>query len=322
MALLWVVWRDNKRIQQAEQNSPSMKSGEKGEAVHLLQAALILNGIDVPHHGVTKGVRNDNYLQETQTAVRAAEKKFGLTIQDQGIAGKQVIGALDRECNKFYTAHAGHFGRDLAVSDAPRALRKVGSALSGLRTLRAHMTALPSNPSPLTVVNEALRVHFRLLAPGVARRPVARIATLGDIQRIIDTYQRMQFVLRGATFTFQDGIPFNGVKTAAESNTGSERVTFGPNFADFDGPIDKRIGNESRVAVVLHESMHSVDISGTSGDDEIHISEFDPAYDLQPANLSMFNPSSYASFAAHVFRGQDPQPRFGLGPGSRGLDAK
>lgn len=319
MALSWVVWRDNKRIQQAEQNSPSMKSGEKGEAVHLLQAALILNEIDVPHHGVTNGVRNDNYLQETQSAVREAEKKFGLSIQDQGIAGKQVIGALDRECNKFYASHAGHFGSDLAVKDAPRAQLKVQSALNGLLALRAQMTALPGTPSPFAVVNEALSVHFRLIAPGVTVRPFARPATLGDIQRIIDTYQRMQFVLRGATFTFQDGIPFNGVKTAAESNTGSERVTFGPNFADFDGPIDSRIGDESRVAVILHESMHSVDASGNSGRDEVHISEFEPAYDLQPANLSMFNPSSYASFAAHLDEGEDPDPRFGLGPDSRGL---
>ena len=319
MALSWVIWRDNKRVQQAEQNSPSMKAGEKGDHVHFLQAALILNEIDVPHHGITKGVKNDNYLQETQAAVRAAEKKFGLSIQDQGIAGKQVIGALDRECNKFYQAHAGHFGSDLAVKDAPRALQKVRSALTGLLSLRAQMTAVPDNPSPLTLVNEALRVHFRLIAPGGTRRPVARTATLGDIQRIIDTFQRMQFVLRGSTFTFRDGIPVNGVKTAAESETGSERVTFGPNFADFDGPIDSAIGDESRVAVVLHECMHSVDFSGSSGRDEIHISEFDPAYDLQPADLSMFNPSSYASFAAHLHEGEDPNPRFGLGADSRGL---
>ncbi len=319
MALSWVVWRDNKRVQQAAENSPSMKTGEKGDHVHFLQAALILNEIDVPHHGITNGVKNDNYLQETQAAVRAAERKFGLSIQDQGIAGKQVIGALDRECNKFYTSHAGNFGSDLAVSDAPRALAKVRKALTALLSLRAQMMTLPGAASPLTLVNVALRVHFRLMAPGVTGRPVARPASLGDIQRIMDTYQRMQFVLRGATFTFQDGIPVNGVKTAAESNTGSERVTFGPNFANFDGPIDSAIGNESRVAVILHESMHSVDISGSSGRDEIHISEFDPSYDLQPANLSMFNPSSYASFAAHIDEGEDPDPRFGLGPDSRGL---
>ena len=86
--------------------------------------------------------------------------------------------------------------------------------------------------------------------------------------------------------------------------------------ATVDGPIDKAIGDESRVAVVLHECMHSVDFSGTSGSDDIHISEFDPAYDVQPANQSIFNPSSYASFAAHMHEGEDPSPRFGLARGS------
>jgi hypothetical protein len=46
-------------------------------------------------------------------------------------------------------------------------------------------------------------------------------------------------------------------------------------------------------------------------------SEFDPAYNTQPANLSIFNPKSYAGFAAHVFNGplRDPNPRFERGNG-------
>jgi len=108
---------------------------------------------------------------------------------------------------------------------------------------------------------------------------------------------------------------------------------FGPYFRSFsaDQPIRPRppgvpgaqfpfghfIGPNSRAAILIHEGMHAVDASLTSGNLGIHISEFSPAYDTQPANLSMFNPSSYAGFAAHVANGAagDPNPRFGLGNG-------
>jgi hypothetical protein len=317
------MWRDNQRVQQAERNSPSMKPGEKGDAVHLLQAALILNNIDVPHHGVTNGVKNDNYLSETQAAVRAAEQRFNLT-RDNGIAGQQVIQALDRATDKFYTDRVGHFGRDLAVQDAPRAAEKVERAINAVRALRDHVAGAPSTPSPFTVANAALRTHFRLLTPGTTGPGFTRAATAADLDRILRTYVDIAFVLRAATFAFRDAIPFNGVKTAAESPTNSRRVDFGPAYRDFqDSPSDLiggRIGKASRVAVCIHESMHAVDATNTSGNAPIHISEFDPAYDTQPADLSLVNPSSYASFAAHVFAGSDPQPRFGLGPQSRGLE--
>jgi hypothetical protein len=322
MALSWEVWRNDERIKKAANNNPSMKFGEKGQAVHLLQAALILNEIDVPHHGIgDNGLQNNNYLNETQAAVRQAEGKFGLSLHDKGIAGKQVIGALDNANNRFYTSNKGHFGSDLAVQDAPRAQTKVQSALTGLAALRAAMN-LPKPVGLNTVVSQALRVHFRLLAPGTTGPGVARQATIADIDRIIATYRNILFVLRGATFTFRDGIPVNGVKIAAESFEGSRRVTFGPAFRDFGNNTDLiggPIGKESRAAVVIHESMHAVDDSHTSGQRNIHISEFQAAYDVQPADLSLFNPSSYASFAAHVALGRDPQPRFGLGPNSRGL---
>jgi hypothetical protein len=62
---------------------------------------------------------------------------------------------------------------------------------------------------------------------------------------------------------------------------------------------------------VIHESVHVFD--GISGQPNVHISEFLPAYDAQSADLSIHNPSSYAGFAAHIHKGSDPSPRFGLG---------
>jgi hypothetical protein len=41
------------------------------------------------------------------------------------------------------------------------------------------------------------------------------------------------------------------------------------------------------VAVLIHESMHSVDTSGKSGRKDIHIPEFDAAYGSQPADKAL-----------------------------------
>lgn len=61
----------------------------------------------------------------------------------------------------------------------------------------------------------------------------------------------------------------------------------------------------------MHEGVHVFD--GQSGARNAHISEFDPAYDRQSADLSLHNPSSFAGFAAHIVNNGDPSPRFGLG---------
>ena len=321
MTLAWTIWKDNQRIQRAENSNPSMKHGESGLPVHLLQAALILHGFDVPHHGVTGDppVQNNNYLNETQSAVRQCETRFGLT-QDTGIAGREVIGRLDKESDTFYTAHAGHFGAALARTDVGPAVAKIASAMLGLGFLKAN--ALPA--STLTLVNDALRVHFRLLPPGSTGDGIRRPRTTADIDRILSTFTDIAGVLNSSATSFEDDIPENGVKTAAESPTGSRRVRFGPAFRDFTiTPVDLtggRIGPNSRIAILIHEGMHAVDTSNTSGDNKTtHFSEFEARYNTQPADRSLFNPSSYASFAAHIANNGDPSPRFGLGPGSRGL---
>jgi peptidoglycan hydrolase-like protein with peptidoglycan-binding domain len=315
MAVSWIVWKDNDRIKRAERDAPAMRHGERGLGLHLLQAALILNGFDVPSHGV---ITKNSYGNDTDAAVRRVEQRFTLSIQDTGIAGTQVIGALDREADKFYKDHAGHFGRDLGVQDAGLALSKIDAARNALVAVRATLqpTPIPTPPAlpfPFPVAQDALAFHFRLLVGAAGPAPM-RAATIADLDKIIKTYLDITFVLRGATFTFQDGIPTNGVKIVAEAALGKQRPLLGPFYRDFDAPFAAKVGKDSRVAVLIHESMHSVDASGKSGRKDIHISEFDTAYNTQPPDKSLLNPSSYAGFAAHVFLGRDPRPRFGLGP--------
>jgi hypothetical protein len=319
MALSWEPWRNNQRVQRAENNNPPMQSGESGEHVHLLQAALVLQAFDVPHHGVTgrPPQQNNNFLTETQSAVRECEARFNLT-RDVGIAGQEVVQRLDQENNTLYTTRTGHFGAALARTDIGRAVGKIASATMGLTFLNTGV--LP--PTTLNLVNEALRVHFRLLPPGTTGDGIRRARTAGDLDRILNTYRQISGVLSSGATSFLDGIPVNGAKTAAEANTGSRQITFGPAFRDFTiRPTDLtggEIGPNSRAAVLIHEGMHSVDDSGTSGNDPIHISEFDTAlYDNQRADFSLFNPSSYAGFAAHVANNGDPSPRFGLGANAR-----
>jgi len=320
MALSWEPWRADQRIQRAENNNPPMKTGESGQPVHLLQASLVLQGFNIPHHGVTgKPPRqNNNFLSETQAAVRACEGKFGLT-PDIGIAGQEVIRRLDVENNTLYTSRAGHFGAALARTDVGLAVGKIASATLALSFLKANVVPPPT----LTLVQDALRVHFRLLPPGATGDGIRRPRTTADIDRILNQFMLISGVLNGSATSFLDGIPFNGAKTAAEADTGSRRIRFGPAFRDFTlTPVDLtggRIGPNSRAAILIHEGMHAVDNSNTSGNDNIHISEFEPGYATQRADLSLFNPSSYASFAAHIANGGDPPVRFGLGPGARGL---
>ena len=165
------------------------------------------------------------------------------------------------------------------------------------------------------LVDDALSVHFRLLPPGSTSDGIWRARVPADLDRIIKTFTDLASVLNSGATTFEDGIPVNGVKTAAESNTGSRVVRFGPFYRDFDAPFGALIGPHSRAAIVIHEGTHSVDTTGRSGDRDVHISEFDPRYDRQTADRSVLNPSSYAGFAAHIANNGDPTPRFGLGLG-------
>jgi peptidoglycan hydrolase-like protein with peptidoglycan-binding domain len=316
MTLSWEVWRGEQRVQRAELSNPSFKPGESGQPVHLLQAALILTGFDIPNHGIVppSRIQNNNYGAQTSAAVRAAELRFGLT-RDGGVAGREVVGRLDRECNTFYTVNAGQFGAALARTDASLAIGKIASSLLALTFLRAG--ALAESVAPM--VDDALLTHFRLLAPGAATIGNRRARTTADLDRIIGTFTALGGVInRGAT-TFEDGIPVNGVKTAAESFTGSNLIRFGPFFLSATAPLGLSLGSpigpNSRAAILMHEGTHAVDPTGRSGDPDVHISEFSAAYNTQSTDRSLLNPSSYAGFAAHVANNGDPAPRFGLGAG-------
>jgi len=302
MALTSTRWSRIARLQSASENTPPMQFGEADhDATVVLQEVLTENGFTLPA-GLT-----GNYLQETAAAVRAAEVQFGLD-PDQGVAGRQVLGALD-SANVAPT-----FGAALARLDAPFALSKVQAALDALNAIPTPI--IQADGTRVTIAqttDDALQIHFRLINNAIPTFGVLRLLTDADLTQMLNTYNGIARTLRNADTTFRDGVPVNGIGTAAEAPLGGP-ITFGPAFRSVTLPDGALIGPNSRAAILIHESTHVID--GQSGQPAIHISEFDPAYDVQIADLAIHNPSSYASFAANIFPPPgEPNPRFGLGPG-------
>ena len=303
MALTSTRWNRIARLQSASENTPPMQFGEPDrDATVVLQEVLIENGFSIPD-GPT-----GNYGQETAAAVQAAEVQFGLGT-DQGVAGRQVLGALD-SANAAPT-----FGAALARLDAPFALSKVQAALDALNAIPTPI--IQADGTRVTIAqttDDALQIHFRLInnaaTPTIG---VLRLLADADLTQMLNTYNGIARTLRNADTTFRDGVPINGIGFAAESPLGGP-ITFGPAFRSVTLPDGALIGPNSRAAILIHESTHVIDAQ--SGQPAIHISEFDPAYDVQIADLAIHNPSSYASFAANIFPPPgEPNPRFGLGPG-------
>ncbi|QHV94608.1 peptidoglycan-binding protein [Spirosoma endbachense] len=299
MALQSPFWSANVRLQQAADNKKSMRLFEPDKfAVALLQTALVNTGLAT--------IKIDGIFgEQTAKALRAVETRFNMD-RDEGIAARQTLGIID------ILLQNGQLGQGLAQGDTQLAIKKVKAALQALtffQTSRQNGTAL----DVLTV--DALITHFRISASAStlgASRPVKDT----DLATIIERYTQLLGLYKDSATRFRTGAPVNGIFTAAEAPVNGP-ITFGPAFTNVNSNFGGFIGNNSRAAVLIHEGVHVFDRD--SGRKDTHISEFEPAYGAQPADLSLHNPSSYAGFAAHIDLKRDPVPRFGLGPGARGL---
>jgi peptidoglycan hydrolase-like protein with peptidoglycan-binding domain len=299
MALQSVFWNANLRLQRAVVNHTSMRQGEPDHAaVKLLQQALAKNGMGA--------IKPDGIFgPKTASAVRAVESRFHMT-PDPGMAGTQTLGILD------ILLQNGKLGRDLALTDVPLATRKVKAAVAALTAFQAN---LGKNVAQSQLTVDALATHFRLTVVR-ATIGVTRVVTAKDLTTMLGHYTNLLNLFHAAATRFRTGVPVNGILIAAEAPLGGP-IRFGPAFTDVDSHFGARIGPNSRAAILIHEGVHVFDAE--SGRDDTHISEFEPGYATQDADRSLHNPSSYAGFAAHIANNGDPSPRFGLGPGARGL---
>ncbi len=249
------------------------------------------------------------------------------------VVGRRTIASLDQDMLEFESRLRGggleipkdkkpNSGSSLAHTDVGLALTKVRAAVAKLQAYQRALAnrALGISDPPFDPVTQAaLRTHFRLSpSDSTESGPPQRPLTRGDIDHILNHFAKIQNVLTRHQSTFTDGSPVDkkGNIVAAAAHSNSNQIIFSKRYKDFSDADAVMIGPNSRAAILIHEGFHAVDSAKKSGADDVHVSEFSAAYDQQPADKSLFNPSSYASFAAHVVPpGKDPKPRYGLGAG-------
>jgi peptidoglycan hydrolase-like protein with peptidoglycan-binding domain len=88
-------WASNARLQAAVRNAPPLKVGERGEAVRLLQEALVQQGQAMPGSTKPDGSLDGAWGDETTTAVRAFQTEAGVRPVGGWEAGRKTLGALD-----------------------------------------------------------------------------------------------------------------------------------------------------------------------------------------------------------------------------------
>jgi hypothetical protein len=93
MALRSPRFARNERLQRAASNNPPLCAGETGEAVRLLQQALIDLGFPMPISVRRFGSPDGIYGHETTGRVREFQRKYGLSVD--GVAGRNTWAKLD-----------------------------------------------------------------------------------------------------------------------------------------------------------------------------------------------------------------------------------
>jgi peptidoglycan hydrolase-like protein with peptidoglycan-binding domain len=88
-------WADDARLQAAVRNSPSLKSGERGDPVRKLQAALVSQGFPMPGSTRGDGVMDGIWGKETTTAVRAFQIRELIKPPGGWEAGRKTLGRMD-----------------------------------------------------------------------------------------------------------------------------------------------------------------------------------------------------------------------------------
>ena len=85
----------NPRLQQASNSKPSIRRGESGDAVKIVQQALVDLGFAMPRstnngHSLTDG----RFGPETERVVKEFQKRSGLVAD--GVVGQQTMAMLDK----------------------------------------------------------------------------------------------------------------------------------------------------------------------------------------------------------------------------------
>jgi peptidoglycan hydrolase-like protein with peptidoglycan-binding domain len=101
------------RLQAAAGNNPAMRIGESGEAVEMLQQALIDLGIAMPLSTRKTGFADGIFGVETASAVRSFQARERL--QQDGIAGQETLRRLDEILLQLQTADHARYQAELML---------------------------------------------------------------------------------------------------------------------------------------------------------------------------------------------------------------
>lgn len=89
-------FRWSSRLQQAEQNNPPLRSGERGQAVRVIQQSMIDLGVDPMTVSTKKyGSPDGIYGSETKAAIRKYQRSKRLS--PDGVVGQNTMRALDAD---------------------------------------------------------------------------------------------------------------------------------------------------------------------------------------------------------------------------------
>lgn len=94
MALTSLRFASNARLLAASENKPSLKVGERGDAIAIVQMALSDLGFALPKSTADgKQLPDGVFGPETDAAMRSFQAKNGLTVD--GVVGRQTLAILE-----------------------------------------------------------------------------------------------------------------------------------------------------------------------------------------------------------------------------------
>jgi hypothetical protein len=307
MGLESSVFKNDPKLEACLVSDPAhIFQGASGDHVKKIQDALIKTDgasieqseLDRKFYGPSTAQAVLKFKTNPKRQIRNYKGEF------DNIVGRKTIRALDLELAGITNPTQ----KDLALLDKPLAESIVRTALRAVDELGKDLKTLQAGTSLNlgTPRWDALQKHFHLLPQ--ATSSLGRAVTQADLDFIKQNYQGVLQVFLNSAASFRNGPQVSDFP--ARGSFVDQKIFFSPSFKDFDTPDEKAIGPNSRAAILVHEAIHLTD--SRSGEDDIHISEFDPLYDRMSADNAIHNPSAYATFAWHITRGFD-QPRFGLG---------
>ena len=184
VVLLSPLLADNARVQKAANNNPPIRQNESDhDAVTLLQEALIDSGFDV------EGGADGKFGPHTARAVIEAEKHFGFRT-DAGIAGREVLGALDLSLRGWDPPDGAHWGGLIAKTVVPIAQRKIRAALGALNDIRTMLAFGKFDFATADgVTMAALKTHFKLVPPGGTKLTIEEFITVATIDPLINNFR-------------------------------------------------------------------------------------------------------------------------------------